>query len=56
MPPEAHTLDGRPVPAGEVTARYRSWVLFLMALVSVLNMADRQVLSILIEPIKAELG
>lgn len=42
--------------AREVTARYRSWVLFLMAMVSVLNMADRQVLSILIEPIKAEFG
>jgi MFS family permease len=42
--------------AGGVGARYRSWVLFLMAMVSVLNMADRQVLSILIEPIKAELG
>jgi predicted MFS family arabinose efflux permease len=39
-----------------VTAGSRSWVLFLMAMVSVLNMADRQVISILIEPIKAELG
>ncbi len=42
--------------AADVSARYRRYVLSVMALVSVLNMADRQVLSILIEPIKAELG
>lgn len=42
--------------AADVSARYRRYVLTVMALVSVLNMADRQVLSILIEPIKAELG
>jgi predicted MFS family arabinose efflux permease len=38
------------------SVRERRWVLFLMAMVSVLNMADRQVLSIVIEPIKRELG
>ena len=42
--------------ADDVTSGYRRYVLGVMALVSVLNMADRQVISILIDPIKAELG
>jgi predicted MFS family arabinose efflux permease len=43
-------------PSGaDASVAYRRYVLFVMALVSVLNMADRQVISILIEPIKAEL-
>ena len=41
--------------AAPVSVGYQRYVLVMMALVSVLNMADRQVLSILIEPIKAEL-
>ena len=57
MTPNTHSAQVPESSMSEgVTAGSRSWVLFLMAMVSVLNMADRQVISILIEPIKAELG
>ncbi len=50
-PSAQRAADPGLLTATEVTARYRRYVLSVMALVSVLNMADRQVLSILIEPI-----
>jgi predicted MFS family arabinose efflux permease len=46
----------KPTQRTEPSAAYLRYVLGVMALISALNMADRQVVSILIEPIKSDLG
>jgi hypothetical protein len=43
-PPAAHAF----------TNRYRNYVLFMLVWVSILNFVDRQILAILLEPIRAE--
>jgi predicted MFS family arabinose efflux permease len=43
-------------PAAGVSDAYRRYVLFMMTLVATLNFVDRQLMSILMEPIKAEFG
>ena len=45
-----------PEQAGTVSARYRWTVLVMLTLVYTFNFIDRQILVILQEPIKAELG
>ena len=42
--------------AGEVGGRYAKYVLFVLVIVYVFNFIDRQILSILAEDIKADLG
>ena len=44
------------VPGTTVSDAYRRYVLFMMTLVATLNFVDRQLMSILLEPIKAEFG
>jgi predicted MFS family arabinose efflux permease len=44
------------VPAASYSNTYRNFVLFMLLSVSVLNLLDRQILAILLEPIKAEFG
>ena len=46
----------RPVPPSTTSARYTRYVLGLLFLVNVVNFLDRQILSILLEPIKRDLG
>jgi len=51
--------DGAVVDKAEefqVTERYRSYVVWLLFTVYVFNFIDRQILSIVIEPLKLELG
>ena len=50
-PRAAHAAEGETVSPG-----YANYVLFVLFLVYVFNFIDRQILSILIDPIKAELG
>ncbi len=45
-----------PGAPGEFDARYANYVLGILFLVYVMNFVDRQILSILVEPIKKELG
>lgn len=45
-----------PVETSEFDARYSNYVLGVLFLVYVMNFVDRQILSILVEPIKASLG
>ena len=40
----------------EFTPRYRNYVLFILFLTYVLNFLDRQLMTILLEPIKQEFG
>lgn len=42
--------------APDIGARYRTYVVVLLLVVYIMNFADRQILTILIEPIRAELG
>jgi predicted MFS family arabinose efflux permease len=50
--PSSHS----PVPEAQPTKRYRYFVLAILVVVYTLNFLDRQVLGILVKPIKAELG
>lgn len=43
-------------PGSAVSDGYRRYVLFMLTLVATLNFVDRQLMSILLEPIKAEFG
>jgi predicted MFS family arabinose efflux permease len=43
-----------PSPSASISDTYRRYVLFMMILVATLNFVDRQLMSILLEPIKAE--
>jgi MFS family permease len=45
-----------PKPSSEVGGRYASYVLFVLVLVYIFNFIDRQILSILAEDIKADIG
>ena len=45
-----------PVESTEVGGRYAKYVLFVLVIVYVFNFIDRQILSILAEDIKADLG
>ncbi len=45
-----------PVPAANVGGRYAKYVLFVLVIVYIFNFIDRQILSILAEDIKADLG
>ena len=45
-----------PRPAHTFSNRYRNYVLFMLVWVSILNFVDRQILAILLEPIRAEFG
>ncbi len=49
-------LSQAPTTAGPFLRGHRSHVLFMLVLVYTLNFADRQILAILAEPIKIELG
>src|SRR5688572_15501005 len=42
--------------AGVHSARYRWFVLVMLTLVAIVNFVDRQLMSMLMEPIKAEFG
>jgi len=44
------------LPQNEYSARYRHYVLFILFLTYVLNLLDRQLMTILLEPIKQEFG
>lgn len=50
----AHTPTAQPAPAG--ARGYRHYVLAVLALVYAVNFVDRQIVSVLAVPIKAELG
>lgn len=45
-----------PRPAPTFSNRYRNYVLFMLVWVSILNFVDRQILAILLEPIRMEFG
>ena len=49
-------LSQAPKKADKFIGGHRSYVLFILVLVYALNIADRQIVAILAEPIKAELG
>ncbi len=51
-PSSGHTSGGEP----EVGGRYAKYVLFILVIVYVFNFIDRQILSILAEEIKADIG
>ena len=56
-----NTLDGGaasavPMPPPELSAAYRRYAMFLLLLICIINYLDRQVVYILGEPIKTELG
>ncbi len=57
----SNTLDGEaastgPLPPPELSAAYRRYAMFLLLLICIINYLDRQVVYILGEPIKTELG
>ena len=50
-------MAASPASAGADTGRgYRAWVLTALVIVYTFNFIDRQILSILLQPIKADLG
>ena len=53
---EAITRDTPVQPKMAVSGGYRNYVLFMLAVVAFFNYLDRMVLSMLVEPIKADLG
>ena len=55
MTPEDSTPDSQ-TPDQEIGGRYAKYVLFVLVLVYVFNFIDRQILSILAEEIKADIG
>jgi MFS family permease len=54
--PAAAGPSGRPEPAGGVGGAYSNYLLGVLVLVYVLNFLDRQIITILAEDIKADLG
>ena len=50
------SADEEETTTASTTARYRAWVLFILVVVYTFNFIDRQILSILKEPIKDEFG
>ena len=46
--------DAPETDAPEIGGRYAKYVLFVLVIVYIFNFIDRQILSILIEPIKAD--
>lgn len=53
---DASPSDSVGAAGQDTSARYRTYVVLLLLVVYIMNFADRQILTILIEPIRVELG